>query len=252
MDNALGNPQTVVLLGATSDIGAAIAERLLTPATRRLILAARDPDRIDTARYEVQGGGAELVRVAFDAAATDTHIAFVDQLVERYGDLDVVIVAFGVLGDPAELARDATAAVAVAHVNYTGTVSIMTAVAERFRRQGHGRMMLLSSVAGERVRKDMYVYGSTKAGIDAFAQGLNDHLAGSGASVLIVRPGFVHSKMTAGRKPAPLATTIDVVADAAVDGLRAGKRVVWAPGVLRYAFIILRHLPNFVWRRMKA
>lgn len=248
MDNALGNPQTILLLGATSDIGVAIAQRLLTPTTRRLILAARDPEAIDVAPYGEHD--VELERVAFDAAAIETHAAFVGGLTERYGDLDVVIVAFGVLGDADELAADATAAAAVAHVNYTGTVSIMTAVAARFRAQGHGRMMLLSSVAGERVRKDNYVYGSTKAGIDGFAQGLHDHLAGSGASVLIVRPGFVHSKMTAGRPPAPFATTIDVVADAAVDGLHSGKRVVWAPGVLRYVFVVLRHLPHVVWRRL--
>jgi decaprenylphospho-beta-D-erythro-pentofuranosid-2-ulose 2-reductase len=109
---------------------------------------------------------------------------------------------------------------------------------------------VLSSVAGERVRKANFVYGSSKAGLDGFAQGLGDSLEGTGASVLIVRPGFVHSAMTAGLKPAPFATTPDVVADVVVRGLRQGRRIVWAPGMLRWVFMVLRHVPHPIWRRL--
>ena len=101
--------------------------------------------------------------------------------------------------------------------------------------------MLLSSVAGERVRKANYVYGASKAGIDGFAQGLSDALVGSGASVLIVRPGWVRSKMTAGMEPAPLATTPEAVAAATVKALRAGRRIVWVPRALRPLMSIARH-----------
>jgi decaprenylphospho-beta-D-erythro-pentofuranosid-2-ulose 2-reductase len=108
----------------------------------------------------------------------------------------------------------------------------------------------MSSVAGERVRKVNPVYGGTKAGLDGFAQGLGDSLAGTGVHVLVVRPGFVHSAMTTGMKPAPFATTPDQVAAATVAGLRAGRRTVWAPGILRYVFMVLRHLPGPIWRRL--
>jgi len=109
---------------------------------------------------------------------------------------------------------------------------------------------VLSSVAGERVRRANFVYGSTKAGLDGFAQGLGDALAGSGAGVLVVRPGFVATKMTAGRAPAPLATTPEAVADAVVAGIARGKETVWVPPALRWVFAAFRHLPRSVWRKI--
>ena len=136
------------------------------------------------------------------------------------------------------------------HVNFTGAVSSSLAVASQFRRQGHGRLVIMSSVAGERVRKANYVYGSSKAGLDGFAQGLADSLQGSGASVLVVRPGFVHSKMTENREPAPFATTPDKVADDTVKALRAGRHTVWSPPILRPVFSVLRHVPRGLFRRL--
>ncbi len=109
---------------------------------------------------------------------------------------------------------------------------------------------MLSSVAGERARKDNFVYGSSKAGLDAFAQGLGDSLAGSGARVMVVRPGFVHTRMTEGMDDGPFSTTPEVVADAIIDGLRKGRHTVWAPALLRYVFGGLRHLPRPVWRKV--
>lgn len=142
------------------------------------------------------------------------------------------------------------AAAELAHVNFTGAVSASIAATNVLRDQGHGALVVLSSVAGERVRKGNVVYGATKAGLDGFAQGLGDLLEGSGVRVLVVRPGFVHSAMTRGLKPAPFATTPDKVAEATVKGLRARRRTVWVPGILRFVFIALRHLPGVVWRRL--
>jgi decaprenylphospho-beta-D-erythro-pentofuranosid-2-ulose 2-reductase len=109
---------------------------------------------------------------------------------------------------------------------------------------------MLSSVAGERVRKANPVYGGSKAGIDGFAQGFGDELASDGVHMLIVRPGFVHSAMTAGMKAAPFATTPEKVAEVTAAALRARRRIVWAPGVLRVVFSVLRHVPGPVWRRL--
>jgi decaprenylphospho-beta-D-erythro-pentofuranosid-2-ulose 2-reductase len=248
VENALGEAQTIVLLGGSSDIGRAIVARLVSPATRTVVLAGRRPGELgfDT----LARPGLEVDAVAFDAADTASHERFVRDLVERHGDLDVVIVAFGQLAEQAELDDDPERAAALVHVNYTGAVSVGLAVAAQFRRQGHGHLVVLSSVAGERVRKANFVYGSSKAGLDGFAQGLGDALAGSGAHVLVVRPGFVHSKMTAGAPPAPLATTPDAVAAATVDALRRGRRTVWVPGTLRPLFSVLRHVPGPIWRRL--
>lgn len=250
MENAFGEPQSIVVLGGKSDIGVAIARRLISPATRSVVLACRRPEEAQSQVASLAHEGVTVRAIAFDAADTDSHRAFVDAQCDAFGDPDVVILAFGQLGDQERFDDDAREAVKVAHVNYTGAVSIALEYASRLRAQGHGRLVVLSSVAGERVRKSNFVYGSTKAGLDGFAQGLSDALDGSGARVLIVRPGFVHSAMTSGMKAAPFATTPDVVAEATVKALKSGRRIVWAPGILRWVFAILRHLPGPVWRRL--
>ncbi len=248
MNNALGDAQTIVLFGGTSDIGRAIVDALVSPATTTVVLAVRRPDDVDATELRRRGITVDIVR--FEATETGAHAALVERLAAAHGDLDVAVVAFGQLGDATVLAADAAAAAALVDVNFTGAVSVCTALASQFRRQGHGRLVVLSSVAGERVRKANYVYGASKAGIDGFAQGLADSLVGSGVTVLIVRPGWVRSKMTEGMAPAPQATTPEAVAAATVKALRAGRRIVWVPPTLRPLMAIARHLPASIWRRI--
>jgi len=166
------------------------------------------------------------------------------------GDLDVVVISFGVLGDQAVDQEGGEGAITVALTNYVGAVSVGLAVSRRLKAQGHGTLVALSSVAGERVRKANYIYGSSKAGMDGFFQGLGDDLVGSGASVLIVRPGFVRSKMTAGLPDAPLATTPEAVAEATIKALAHGSQTIWVPSQLRVIFAVFRHLPRALWRRL--
>jgi decaprenylphospho-beta-D-erythro-pentofuranosid-2-ulose 2-reductase len=248
MQNALSEPQTIVLLGGTSEIGRAIVDELLSTSAKTLVLACRRPDEAQPERFAREG--LEVAVEHFDAADTETHDAFVRKLADAYGDLDVAIVAFGVLGDQSEFNDDPHAAAQAVHVNYTGGVSTTLALAGQMRRQGHGHIAVLSSVAGERVRAANFVYGSSKAGLDAFAQGLSDSLAGSGVNVTVVRPGFVHSRMTRGMKSAPFATTPRVVGELAVAGMRKGRHTVWTPGILRFVFMVLRHVPRPIFRRL--
>jgi decaprenylphospho-beta-D-erythro-pentofuranosid-2-ulose 2-reductase len=248
MHNALDEPQTIVLLGGTSEIGRAIVEELLSPATNTLVLACRRPDEADPERFARDG--LRVVVERFDAAATETHDDFARRLADEHGDLDAVVLAFGVLGEQSRFDDDPQAAAEAVHVNYTGAVSASLAVAGVMRRQGHGHLVVLSSVAGERARAANFVYGSSKAGLDAFAQGLGDSLAGTGVRVTVVRPGFVHSRMTRGMKSAPFATTPRIVAELTVAGMRKGKHTVWTPGILRYVFSVLRHVPRPVFRRL--
>ncbi|MEZ5216610.1 MAG: SDR family NAD(P)-dependent oxidoreductase [Ilumatobacteraceae bacterium] len=253
MENAFGDPQTIVLLGGTSEIGRAIVDALVTPAAGCVVLAQRDPATAGSAEYaeSLRARGVDRVEVrAFDARSHDEHQGWMRELAAEIGDLDLVVLAFGVLGDQATFDADPAAAAVAVDTNFTGSVSAGLATAEVLRRQGHGRLVVLSSVAGERVRKANFVYGASKAGQDAFAQGLADSLVGSGASVLVVRPGFVRSKMTDGMDDAPFSTTPQVVAARTVAGLRSGATTVWAPGILRWVFAVMRHLPRSVWRRM--
>ena len=252
MQNSFGEPQTIVLLGGTSDIGLAIVRELESAALRHVVLAVRNPDSAEAqaAAAGLRSPKVEVSVMAFDAVLSDTHSTFIDSTVAVVGDLDVVVMAFGVLGEQSAFDADPAAAARAVTVNYTGAVSVGLAVAARLRRQGHGRLVVLSSVAGERVRSSNFVYGSSKAGLDGFAQGLGDSLEGTGAKVLVVRPGFVHSAMTAGMAAAPFSTTPDKVAEATVKALRSGARTVWTPGILRVVFSVLRHLPGALFRRL--
>jgi decaprenylphospho-beta-D-erythro-pentofuranosid-2-ulose 2-reductase len=251
MRNAVGDVQSVLVLGGSSEIGLAVAHRLVRAGARTVVLAGRSPQSYGAAEQRLRDAGATDVRsTAFDADDTDSHAAVVDRVRADVGDLDVAVVAFGVLGDQAVDERDPASAVAVARTNYLGGVSVLTVLAERLKAQGHGAVVVLSSVAGERVRRSNYVYGSSKAGLDGFATGLADALVGTGVRVLVVRPGFVKTRMTQGMDPAPLSTTADAVADAVVAALPGTATVVWVPGALRLVMSVLRHVPRPVFRRL--
>ena len=250
MNNAFGEPQHIVLLGGNSEIGLAIVRLLITPATKAVTLGCRSIERGEEAAASLRSGTVTVDVAAFDAMQPSTHADFINSAADNHGDLDVVIIAFGVLGEQSEFDADPAAAAAAVTANYVGAVSSGLAVAAHMRTQGHGELIVLSSVAGERVRAANFVYGSSKAGLDAFAQGLGDVLAPAGAHVLVVRPGFVHSAMTEGMKAAPFSTTPEAVATQTVKALRAGKHTVWVPGILRYVFATFRHLPRGVWRRL--
>jgi decaprenylphospho-beta-D-erythro-pentofuranosid-2-ulose 2-reductase len=251
MRDGLGDVQSVFVLGATSDLGQAITRALVRRRCRTVVLASRRPGALAPFAAELRTLGATAVElVQFDADHPEDHAAIIGAAFDRHRDLDVVVLAFGVLGEQAAFDADPMLAVAAARTNYVGTVSCGLVTAERLRRQGHGTLVVLSSVAGERVRRANFVYGSTKAGVDGLSQGLGDALAGTGAHVLIVRPGFVATKMTAGRPAAPLATTPDAVADAVVAGIAAGKEIVWVPPALRWVYAAFRHLPRSIWRRL--
>jgi decaprenylphospho-beta-D-erythro-pentofuranosid-2-ulose 2-reductase len=250
--DAVGGVQTLLVLGGTSEIGLATARKLVEGRTRRVVLAARDVDGAERGAAELRRMGATVDVIAFDARDFASHDAVVDEAFERCGDVDCAIVAFGVLGDQERLATDRTAAVEAVEANYVGAVSVCVPLAERMRRQGHGTIVVLSSVAGERARKSNFVYGSSKAGLDAFAQGLGDRLHADGVRVMVVRPGFVRTKMTAGLDDVPLSTDPDAVAESIAAGLRRNADTVWSPAPLRLVMSVLRHLPRPIFRRLNV
>jgi decaprenylphospho-beta-D-erythro-pentofuranosid-2-ulose 2-reductase len=248
MNDALAVPGTVVLLGGTSEIGLSIVGQLVARGTRTIVLAGRDRSALQQAGERF--GDAKVHVVRYDATNDDAHTAMVEEVAGMVGDIDMAICAVGTLGDAEQLARDPVATSGLLRTNFVGPAASLLAVAERMRTQGHGRMIVLSSVAGERVRAENFVYGSSKAGLDGFSLGLGDALAGSGVDVVVVRPGFVRTRMTAGRQPAPFATTAEQVAAATIRGLERGDDIVWVPGILRLLMIVVRHLPRGLFRRL--
>lgn len=249
MLNALGQPQTVLLLGGTSDIARATARAWAASGDLHVVLAARPGPRRDAAVAELTGLGATVEAVDFEAEATGTHPALVAAAAAGR-DIDVALVAFGVLGDEELAWQDHDTAVHLATVNYTAAVSVGVCLADLVRRQGHGVVVALSSVAGERVRRSNFAYGASKAGMDGFYLGLGEALRGTGGRVLVVRPGFVRTKMTEGRDPAPLSVDADDVAAAIVRGVAEGDELVWVPAAMRVVMSGLRHVPRALFRKL--
>jgi NAD(P)-dependent dehydrogenase (short-subunit alcohol dehydrogenase family) len=241
--------ETIVILGGRSEIGIAVARRLADGAT--VVLAARRSADLAAEVQAVRDAGAAAVdTVEFDADDVAAQRGVLDDVARRHGSLDVVVVAFGILGDQARAERDAEHARAIVHTDYVAHVTVLTHLAQILRAQGSGTLVVFSSVAGARVRRANYVYGSAKAGLDGFASGLADALHGSGVRLLLVRPGFVIGRMTEGMAPAPFSSTPDAVADATVAALRARRAEVWVPRTLQPIFALARHAPRALWRRM--
>lgn len=250
MQNAVGAVQSALILGGGSEIAAATAVQLAQRGCTRFVLAARHPDELDAVEARILAAGAATVeRLAFDALDTSSHEEVIDKAFAG-GDVDLVLLAFGVLGSQSDFDADPAAAVQAVQANYVGGVSASLHVARCMRRQGHGVLVVLSSVAGERVRAANFVYGSSKAGLDGFALGLGDAVFDSGIRVMVVRPGFVHTRMTEGMDPAPLSTTPDQVAADIMRGLEKGAEIVWSPAPLRYVLSVLRHVPRPIFRKL--
>jgi short-subunit dehydrogenase len=240
---------TVLILGGRSEIGTELALRLAPGAT--VVLAARDADRLAERISVVRAAGAAAVDTReFDADDLDSHGPLVASIIADYGPIDTAVLAFGLLGDQARAETDAAHAVAVVHTDYVAHVSLLTHLAAAMRQARRGSLVVFSSVAGVRVRRANYVYGSAKAGLDGFASGLADALHGTRVRLLIVRPGFVTGRMTRGMRPAPLPSTPAQVAAATARALAKRRRTVWIPSALQPLFFCARLLPQFVWRRM--
>lgn len=249
--NAVNQPESVLLLGGTSEIGLAIVRALPRERLRRVVLAGRTGVRLDSAEQALKDdlNGVVVEQASFDASQPQTHAQSLGEIFAS-GDVDVMILAFGVLGDQQAINEDPSLALPVIETNYVGGASALLRTAELMIGQGHGNIVVLSSVAADRARADNFVYGSSKAGLDAMAQGLGDALADTGVSVLVVRPGFVRTRMTDGMAEAPFATEPNEVAQVTVNAMRHGKSVVYAPHVLRAVMGGLKALPRPVFRRV--
>ncbi|MFF8416060.1 SDR family NAD(P)-dependent oxidoreductase [Streptomyces sp. NPDC015680] len=290
MKDAFGAPQSLLVLGGTSEIALATARRLIALRTRTVRLAGRPGPALEAAAAELRARGADVRTVGFDALDAESHETALGEIFAE-GDIDMVLLAFGIAGDQGRDEEEPLAAVRVAQTNYTGAVSAGLVCAGALQAQGHGSLVVLSSVAGERVRRADFIYGSSKAGLDAFTQGLGDALHGTGVHVMVVRPGLVRPEpapetvpaaRAASPSPAParggaallasaritaarsasarfasapleapsLTTTPDAVAEAIVTGLRRRSETVWVPGSLRAVMSALRHVPRPLFRRL--
>ncbi len=244
---AAARPARVLLIGGTSEIGQAVVAALGLGPDAELLLAGRDADRM---RAAAAGLACRIETISYDAMAADAEQTLLAAAFAA-GPIDLVISAAGVLIPQGQLDADPRQAKAMIDTNFTSHVTVLLGVAARLREAGRGTIVVLSSVAAVRPRKANFVYGAAKAGLDAFARGLADSLHGTGVRVLVVRPGFVTGRMTAGMPPAPLASTPAQVGSAVAAALADGAAEVWVPRAVGVLAVAMRLVPRPLWRRLR-
>ena len=246
MLDGAGNFQNVVLFGGNSDIGQAILKKIPSTSTSNLIIVGRNLMRND---LQARFPNANLDLIDFDFE----DINQVEELISRIffrKDIDLAIVAYGYLGEHgtesllSETAKQIT-------INYFSPAILFVNLFKTFHRQKHGKILIISSVAVIRPRHSNFVYGSAKSGLDFLVRGSQDELSENNVSVTILRPGFVHTKMTQGMQSPPFSTTVDQVAADAVRGMLRKDKIVYSPNILKYVFIILRILPSWIFKKLQ-
>jgi len=243
----------VIVLGGTSEIALAIVRELQLRAPREVALVGRDAEALARSAEELRAAGSSRVlTLTVDALDFERHGEVVGEAFAQLGGGDIVLLAVGTLGsERGGLPEDVMGAVELLETNLTGAGSLLMHAARHLRAAGSGTLVVLSSIAAERPRRANAVYGASKAGLDALARVLADDLHEDGVRVVVVRPGFVHTRMTRGLEPAPLASTPAVVAATVVAGLDSGAQTIWAPRPLRLLMLVLRMLPRPLFRRIK-
>ncbi len=242
----------VLVLGGTSEIGLAITLELQAHAPREVALVARDAAGLgEAAAALLQAGCPTVLTFELDAQDTDSHGEVLERAITELGGVDVAILAVGLLGERGGMPSDIPAALALMRVNAVGAGSLLMQTARLMRERGGGAIVVLSSVAAERPRRANAVYGASKAALDALARGLGDDLEDDGVRILVVRPGFVRTRMTAGLEPAPLASTPEAVATAVYAAIDGRAQTIWVPRTLRWLMLVMRLLPRPLFRRLK-
>lgn len=240
---------TALILGATSDIGQAIAVKFAKQGFD-LQLAARNINDLAalssdcTLRY-----GISCTLHAFDAVATGTHQHFYTSLPSVP---DVTVLVFGYMDDNGAVTGNADKLLNTINVNFTGAVSLLNIISRDYIKRKTGTIAAISSVAGERGRATNYIYGSAKAGLTAYLSGLRNEAFSSNVHVSTILPGFVYTRMTENMKLPPLLTaTPEVVADAVFTAVKKRKNVVYVKWFWRWIMCIIKSIPEFMFKKMK-
>jgi short-subunit dehydrogenase len=244
--------QTVLVLGAGSAIARAVSDEF----ARRgydLILAGRDIEELDALAADLRlRHGVRVRGLRFDAVAFDTHPGFVEESRKASQDtLAGAVACFGYLGDQSLAEKDRAEAQRILDTNLLGSVSILTLLADHFERRHAGFLCAVSSVAGDRGRQSNYYYGTAKAGLNVLMQGLRNRLSRSGVQVTTIKPGFVDTAMTFGRPGMFLVASPDAVGRKIVRAILRGKEECYVPGIWRFIMLIVRSVPEGIFKRMR-
>ena len=241
---------SVLLLGAMSDIGQALALQYASEGWQ-VWLAGRNRDKLDLLRsdLEIRTENREISAFQFDAIAFDSHESFYRGLPGRP---DVTILIFGFLGDQDSAISDWAEAKQIVETNYTGAVSILNIISSDMAQAGNGTIAGISSVAGDRGRQSNFIYGSAKAGFTAYLSGLRNAMHKKGVHVVTVKPGFVATRMTEHLDlPKPLTAQPGEVAEKIRKAIAKKKNVIYVRWMWRWIMLLIMHIPEFIFKRMK-
>ena len=240
----------IIVIGATSGIAQAIC-RLLSERHCRLFLVARDSAKLAAVVADLKVRGADVAGTAVaDLSDTGSHAELIAFAWQQLGSVDAAIIAHGLLGDQKEAERNWTEAAAILHVNFTSVASLVTHLANAFEKQGSGQIVAIGSVAGDRGRKTNYYYGAAKAAVETLMEGVRHRLAPQGIGVLLVKPGFVDTPMTAHLPRSPLFASADNVARSIVSAMDNGKSTIYVPFFWKPIMLIIRSLPEAIFNKL--
>ncbi|CAL8473201.1 SDR family oxidoreductase [Caballeronia sp. S22] len=242
--------KNIVIVGATSAIAIACAREWATKGAR-FFLVARNQERMEQVAADLTARGAASAAVhRLDIDKLDDHAAMLADCAAQMDSIDIVLVASGTLPDQAVCQNDPAVAVREFHTNALSLIALITPIANRLEVQRHGTLAVISSVAGDRGRPSNYLYGSAKAALQAFLEGLRARLFKVGVHVVDIKPGFVATPMTAGLPlPGPLVATPEKVAKDIVRGIERKRDVLYTPWFWWGIMLIIRNVPRFVFKR---
>ena len=240
----------IIVVGATSAIAKATARRFAGDGDS-LYLLSRDSVSLEILARDLKLRGAHSVATGqFDARQFSEHEACVSEAFLGLGEVDIVLMAHGSLPDQKACEENAELALAEIEVNATGSISLLGHIAPRMRSQGHGSIVVITSVAGDRGRQSNYIYGAAKSMVSTYLQGLRNSLYGAGVNVIDIKPGFVDTPMTSAFSKGPLWSSPETIANCIVGAVKRGKNVVYAPFFWRYIMWIIKLIPEGVFKRL--
>lgn len=243
--------KNIFIVGATSAIAEETA-RIFARRGARFFLVARNEERLETLAADLNVRGAESVQfAALDVSDFVRHRAVVDEAASQLGTIGVALIAHGTLGDQKACEQDFELAMQELNINAISAMSLLTYVANRMEAQGNGTIAVISSVAGDRGRQSNYIYGTAKAALNVFLQGLRNRLHRSGVNVLTIKPGFVDTPMTKEFKKGLLWATPKAIAEGIVRAIEARKSVTYLPAYWRFIMLVIRAIPEKLFRLLR-
>jgi len=242
--------KNILIVGATSAIAEQVARKLCT-ATTTFILAGRNEDNTRAVSDDLRARGAKNVHcMHYDFSNMSNHPQLVNDVYSVLPDLDLVFIAYGSLPDQSQCEQDVGLTLDEITNNYTSVISLLTLFGNKLAEQGHGVIAVISSVAGDRGRQSNYIYGSAKAGLTAFLQGLRNRLSKKNVHVLTIKPGFVDTPMTKDFNKGFLWVGPDKVAEDIVRAIYKRKNVLYTPWYWQWIMLIIKSIPESIFKKM--